>query len=145
MNTGIQDAYNLGWKLAAVLNGASLSRLDTYEEERLPVAASVLGITTRLHRDSATRNDPNVIPQPGPETLQLIVNYRDSSLSIEDNAPETPLRPGDRTPDAPLNRSKWTHRSPVRSLSWPALHLAEFWPGELAALPQIWNKDRVQR
>jgi hypothetical protein len=43
MNTGIQDAYNLGWKLALVLEGkASDQLLDTYEEERLPVARSVL-------------------------------------------------------------------------------------------------------
>jgi len=36
MNTGIQDAYNLGWKLAHVLNGQADERLlDTYEEERL--------------------------------------------------------------------------------------------------------------
>ena len=48
MNTGIQDAYNLGWKLGLVLHGANASLLDTYEEERLPVAASVLGISTRL-------------------------------------------------------------------------------------------------
>ncbi len=43
MNTGIQDAYNLGWKLAAVLRGAAGDRLlDTYQEERMPVARAVL-------------------------------------------------------------------------------------------------------
>src|SRR6202023_2429868 len=47
MNTGIQDAYNLGWKLGEVLSGAAAKLLDTYEEERLPVAASLLGITTK--------------------------------------------------------------------------------------------------
>ena len=35
MNSGIEDAYNLGWKLAAVLRGASESLLDSYETERL--------------------------------------------------------------------------------------------------------------
>jgi 2-polyprenyl-6-methoxyphenol hydroxylase-like FAD-dependent oxidoreductase len=35
MNTGMQDAYNLGWKLPAVLAGAPAALLDTYEEERL--------------------------------------------------------------------------------------------------------------
>ena len=40
MNTGIQDAYNLSWKLAAVLNGATRSLLDTYEEERLTCSGS---------------------------------------------------------------------------------------------------------
>ena len=43
MNTGIQDAYNLGWKLDLVLRGrAGEGLLDTYQEERLPVARSVL-------------------------------------------------------------------------------------------------------
>ena len=39
MNTGIQDAYNLGWKLALVVKGeAEEALVDSYEEERLPVA-----------------------------------------------------------------------------------------------------------
>jgi hypothetical protein len=42
MNTGIQDAYNLGWKLAAVLGGADSALLDSYDEERSPVARAVL-------------------------------------------------------------------------------------------------------
>jgi 2-polyprenyl-6-methoxyphenol hydroxylase-like FAD-dependent oxidoreductase len=37
MNTGIQDAYNLGWKIANVLRGAPAGLLDTYEQERLPL------------------------------------------------------------------------------------------------------------
>jgi len=101
MNTGIQDAYNLGWKLGAVLNGAEVSVLDTYEEERLPIAASLLGITTRLHRQTFS-NDPKEKMRRGPETLQLELNYRDSSLSRQDNLISTPLQAGDRAPDAPL-------------------------------------------
>jgi len=44
MNTGIQDAYNLGWKIALICNGASdwRSLLDSYEEERIPIADHVL-------------------------------------------------------------------------------------------------------
>ncbi|MBO1334022.1 FAD-dependent monooxygenase [Streptomyces sp. VRA16 Mangrove soil] len=43
MNTGLQDAANLGWKLAAVLNGrAAEALLDTYEAERHPVGRAVL-------------------------------------------------------------------------------------------------------
>jgi 2-polyprenyl-6-methoxyphenol hydroxylase-like FAD-dependent oxidoreductase len=43
MNTGLQDAANLGWKLAAVLRGAAPdSLLDTYEAERYPVGRMVL-------------------------------------------------------------------------------------------------------
>src|SRR6185312_6428334 len=51
LNTSVQDAYNLGWKLGAVLrDGAAQSLLDSYEEERRPVAADVLGLSTRVHR-----------------------------------------------------------------------------------------------
>ncbi|MFI5783246.1 FAD-dependent monooxygenase [Nocardia sp. NPDC051570] len=46
LNLGIQDAVNLGWKLAAVLNGAAPdSLLDTYHQERHPIAATVLQLT----------------------------------------------------------------------------------------------------
>jgi 2-polyprenyl-6-methoxyphenol hydroxylase-like FAD-dependent oxidoreductase len=48
MNTGLQDAYNLGWKLALVVAGrADASLLDTYEAERLPVAERLLETTDR--------------------------------------------------------------------------------------------------
>ncbi|MFI1917825.1 FAD-dependent monooxygenase [Nocardia sp. NPDC020380] len=47
MNTGIQDAYNLGWKLGAVINGASPDLLDTYSAERIPVARTVLEMSTK--------------------------------------------------------------------------------------------------
>ena len=46
LNTGVQDAVNLGWKLAQVVNGtAPESLLDTYHAERHPVAARVLRTT----------------------------------------------------------------------------------------------------
>ncbi|SDH47439.1 2-polyprenyl-6-methoxyphenol hydroxylase [Sinosporangium album] len=49
MNTGIQDAVNLGWKLAAELNGWAPSwLLDTYHAERHPVGSTVLAMTDHL-------------------------------------------------------------------------------------------------
>ena len=46
LNTGVQDAVNLGWKLAQVVKGTSPDTLlDTYHAERHPVAARVLRIT----------------------------------------------------------------------------------------------------
>jgi 2-polyprenyl-6-methoxyphenol hydroxylase-like FAD-dependent oxidoreductase len=49
MNTGIQDAYNLAWKIAQVIQGISPSNLiNSYEQERLPIAKHVLNGTTRL-------------------------------------------------------------------------------------------------
>jgi 2-polyprenyl-6-methoxyphenol hydroxylase-like FAD-dependent oxidoreductase len=48
MNTGLQDAYNLGWKLALVVAGQADSRLlDSYEGERIPVARRLLETTDR--------------------------------------------------------------------------------------------------
>ncbi|WP_375387115.1 FAD-dependent monooxygenase [uncultured Amnibacterium sp.] len=54
-NTGIGDAANLGWKLAAVLQGwAPPALLDTYETERRPVAAATIAIAGRNARTLAT-------------------------------------------------------------------------------------------
>jgi 2-polyprenyl-6-methoxyphenol hydroxylase-like FAD-dependent oxidoreductase len=96
LNTAVQDSYNLGWKLAAVLAGASPSLLETYDEERLPVAARVLGLSSALHRR-------NFQSQPGtPSIYQLDINYRESSLALDERAAKGELRAGDRAPDALL-------------------------------------------
>jgi 2-polyprenyl-6-methoxyphenol hydroxylase-like FAD-dependent oxidoreductase len=51
MNTGLQDAYNLAWKLALVVKRqAAASLLDSYEAERVPVARRLLDTTDRLFR-----------------------------------------------------------------------------------------------
>ncbi len=92
LNTGVQDAYNLGWKLAAVLRGATATLLDSYEAERLPIAAAVLGLTKQLHQSRSIRR--------GDATNQLALHYRGSALST--GAPLGKLQPGDRMPDARL-------------------------------------------
>ncbi len=48
LNTSVQDAYNLGWKIAASLRGAGEDLLNSYEQERRPVAESLLQLSTRL-------------------------------------------------------------------------------------------------
>ena len=51
MNTGLQDAWNLGWKLGLVAKGyAHADLLDSYEKERLPVAERLLSTTDRGFR-----------------------------------------------------------------------------------------------
>ncbi|MFG2873701.1 FAD-dependent oxidoreductase [Streptomyces sp. NPDC048337] len=93
LNTSVQDAYNLGWKLGAVLGGlAPESLLDTYEEERRPIAAEMLGLSTRVHRGEVRR---------GEATQQLGLGYRGSSLAVETRTglPDAALRAGDRAPD----------------------------------------------
>jgi hypothetical protein len=95
MNTGLQDAYNLGWKLAQVLGGAADGLLDTYEVERLPVAARMLGVTSRLHRSRDFAR--------GSETLKLGISYRDGPLARDDRESPGSVRAGDRAPDAPCH------------------------------------------
>jgi 2-polyprenyl-6-methoxyphenol hydroxylase-like FAD-dependent oxidoreductase len=56
MNTSVQDAANLGWKLAHVLAGAPAGLLDTYEQERRPVAAEVLGFSPDLMAQGLSRH-----------------------------------------------------------------------------------------
>jgi hypothetical protein len=57
MNTGIQDAANLGWKLAAVVNGSAPERvLETYQEERHPVGKMVLRSSGALIRLAMARS-----------------------------------------------------------------------------------------
>ena len=95
LNTSVQDAYNLGWKLGAALAGAPDALLDTYEEERRPIAKSMLGLATRLlgeAKQGTMRRDR--------EARQLDIGYRTSSLTVKDSGRAT-LRAGDRAPDAP--------------------------------------------
>ncbi|MEW1658581.1 FAD-dependent monooxygenase [Streptomyces sp. NPDC093707] len=62
-NTGIQDAHNLAWKLATVLDGAAdPALLDTYEEERRPVAEVT---SARASARSAEHSHPGYDPAPG--------------------------------------------------------------------------------
>lgn len=56
MNTGIQDAANLSWKLAAVLHGAPDALLDTYQAERHPVGEEVLRISGTMIRLAMMRS-----------------------------------------------------------------------------------------
>ncbi|MFC7615372.1 FAD-dependent monooxygenase [Actinokineospora soli] len=56
MNTGLQDAANLGWKLAAVLRGAPDALLDTYQAERHPIGEEVLRISGTMIRMAMVRS-----------------------------------------------------------------------------------------
>lgn len=111
MQIGILDAYNLGWKLALVLHGAPDALLDTYQDERLPIAqedlaaggvvAGVKTVTTALlnEENSAEQKPAPVIPNAVILT-QLGITYRGSRLS-RDLDDTTGIRAGNRAPDAP--------------------------------------------
>jgi len=97
LNTSVQDAYNLGWKLSAVLRGAPAALLDSYEEERRPIAASMLGLSTRL-LENAQRGDH----RRGREVQQLDIGYPTSPLALRVAGRTSGPGPGDRAPDARL-------------------------------------------
>jgi 2-polyprenyl-6-methoxyphenol hydroxylase-like FAD-dependent oxidoreductase len=97
LNTSVQDSYNLGWKLAAVVTGAPVALLDSYEEERRPIAAGMLGLASKL-LDAAKRGEM----RRGREVQQLDLGYPDSPLALEQPERRGGLLAGDRAPDAPV-------------------------------------------
>lgn len=119
ITTGLQDAYNLAWKLGLTLhNRAPNSLLDSYSEERLVAAQSVLKSTDSiasifLAHDRGTQllRDRIVLPLLGTramqkrltrKTSQLDMNYRDIGLSAHQEhglLGRVRVRAGDRTPD----------------------------------------------
>jgi 2-polyprenyl-6-methoxyphenol hydroxylase-like FAD-dependent oxidoreductase len=151
MNTGIQDAYNLGWKLAAVLSGAPEALLDTYQAERLPVAQGILASTSIRHRELGQslsgqgQGITNLLS--GKETFadpsQLSITYRGSELSC-DLDERTGIRAGDRAPDAPCTSAD--SRQPIRLfevLGSPQFTLLSFGDSPAPRLPDAYN-DTMQ-
>ncbi|MGU3361525.1 FAD-dependent oxidoreductase [Methylobacterium sp. M6A4_1b] len=97
LNTSVQDAYNLGWKLGAVMRGAGDALLDTYEAERRPVAQAMLGLATGL-LDALRRGEI----RRGRDTHQLDIGYPESPLAAESPGRQGVLLAGDRAPDAQI-------------------------------------------
>ncbi|WP_019215155.1 FAD-dependent monooxygenase [Legionella tunisiensis] len=102
LNTGIQDAYNLAWKLALVLkNKAQATLLESYHEERRPVGLDVVNRThERMLNKTVDMSDAHYALLLNSQTL---INYRTSALSISDalSAEDWSTMPGDRAPDVP--------------------------------------------
>ena len=116
MNTGLHDAFNLGWKLALVTEGQSPpSLLDTYQRERVPIAAGVLELThylVRLFTIASPRKRwlrdrllPAVMAVPPAERryihrlAQLSHHYRGGPLASDaPRAHHGPIAPGNRLP-----------------------------------------------
>jgi 2-polyprenyl-6-methoxyphenol hydroxylase-like FAD-dependent oxidoreductase len=120
MNTGMQDVYNLGWKLDLVLSGITgPDLLESYHAERHPVGAMVLETTGRMLRMAHIRNPlarfgrnflmklvgshPGAQRRMRAQLSQLAVTYAESAL-VENawQAGEQKVKAGDRAPDGPL-------------------------------------------
>jgi hypothetical protein len=127
MNTGIQDAMNLAWKLALVVHKKSPdSLLDSYNEEREPVAKMVLSLTDRLTRLACLHGalsqqlrdallpiltGIHLVEDRIAETMAEIgIHYRHSS--IVSGKTGHAVHAGDRAPDCEFQQG--TTREPLR-------------------------------
>jgi 2-polyprenyl-6-methoxyphenol hydroxylase-like FAD-dependent oxidoreductase len=136
MNTGIQDAANLGWKHAYVMQGRGhqATLLDSYEAERRPVARDVINNATRLlhvgmapHpvarivRDAAVRlidHMPALQAKLRTEMSETDITYHDGPLVALGETSRHPARgfTGTRALDI-----RWTDRSGEEHSLWPLL------------------------
>ena len=144
MNTGIQDAIGLGWKLGLVATGvADPAVLESYEPERMPVGQAVLRFTNRAFTVATSNNPlirrvrsqaaPNLVPlalrskrgrvNAFRTITQLGIRYRNSPLTLEGaNPPRHGPRAGDRLPDALVSLHGQV-TTLHRALSAPGFHL----------------------
>lgn len=118
MNTGLQDAYNLAWKLAGVVNKQLQEKvLDSYAAERMPVAKDLLNTTDRVFKLILSRNWfvglfkkwalpailKNVWGKPALREAffrrisQTGISYRESQINLH-LSHDSPIKAGDRLP-----------------------------------------------
>lgn len=146
MNTGIQDGYNLAWKLAMVLRGASdIKLLDSYNDERLVNAENLLKTTDRFFNLVASPEPiltylrMHVFPYVAgaafsidavkkfvfPRISQIGINYRHSSISDHESDGGFDVKAGDRLPYFTVEgESIFNH------LREPKFHLLSFSDGQ---------------
>jgi 2-polyprenyl-6-methoxyphenol hydroxylase-like FAD-dependent oxidoreductase len=94
-NTGVQDAHNLAWKLAGVINGwAGPGLLDSYEAERLPVANTLAPLIVRNQQARMSGQ-----PEPdGPDLAAMIFGQWYGTAEVFPANPPTVATPGARAP-----------------------------------------------
>ncbi|NKJ44310.1 FAD-dependent monooxygenase [Novosphingobium sp. SG720] len=132
LNTSVQDAYNLGWKLDAVIHGAPLALLDTYEAERRPVAQAMVGLATGL-LDALKSGDM----RRGRNVHQLDLGYRESPLAMPTPGRSGDLQAGDRAPDALVRDAAGQQHRLFDLFKGPHWTLLCFGTAPLAARPGL--------
>lgn len=170
MNTGLQDAYNLAWKLALVIQGRAKEKLlDSYQDERLPIARKLVRTTDRLFGITVSQNPlialgrvymmPRVVALLPKEKhiarfafrliSQIGISYRDSSLSCEASYGRFSLtapRPGDRFPFVLFQESNKSVNIQDK-VKAPTLHLLLFsgvGASEIDAIDSIANQWDIE-
>ncbi len=104
MNTGLQDAYNLAWKLALVVSGtAGTALLDSYETERIPVARRLLSTTDRMF--SLVVSDTRLAGLLRTRVLARILALAMRVEKVRRLAFRTISQTGIAYPDSPLSES----------------------------------------
>ena len=100
-NTGMQDAYNLAWKLALAIRGlAAPGLLDSYDAERRPVGEEVVGRTVRQAREQSMTDAAGGLRAALMREGQLLIGYPDSPLvDGAGGAAGSGPAPGERAPD----------------------------------------------
>src|SRR5438477_2758434 len=104
MNTGLQDAYNLGWKLALVVSAkAGPALVDSYEAERVPVARRLLSTTDRGF--SLVVSDSRLVGLFRTRVLAKMLALAMDFRRIRELAFRTISQIGIRYPDSPLSET----------------------------------------
>jgi pentachlorophenol monooxygenase len=99
MNTGIQDACNLAWKIQLALRGhASTGLLDSYSAERAPVGRDMVALSDRLGHSA-----PDDVSTLVEQISEIGIHYRNSPIVGEDWRGDGGPQPGDRAPVIGLN------------------------------------------
>ena len=100
MNTGIQDAHNLAWKVALAVRGIAAPGLtDTYDAERRPVGEAVVGMTVRNAREGIGAGESS-FETAMRRQAQLLISYAPGQLVGSVDEASTVVQPGERAPDA---------------------------------------------
>lgn len=100
MNTGIQDAHNLAWKIALTVRGVAAAGLtDTYDAERRPVGEEVVGMAVRNAREGIGAGESS-FETAMRRQAQLLIAYAEGPLVSAVDAASTSVQPGERAPDA---------------------------------------------
>ena len=144
LNTGIQDAFNLAWKLAMVMHGdADPTLLDTYDAERVPIGQALLASTGKVMDTTMTNmpqdtqdSDLGFMRQLIRSMSGLAIAYEDSPLTVPQDQPSEGPRAGQRLTQvsaADAQSPGWTILRHV--LRTPAWHLLTFAADEADIVP----------